>query len=242
MKQFALTYIPTDLHDTIKLPNWKHPITLNPTILSLRMAQYTTHNDLSPEARTASRDEDERWMLEIQAQQPEALEKLYDKYAPVIKSLAHRIVNNETEAEDLVQEIYMEIWNQSGSYAPEKGKPLGWILTLARRRSIDRLRKRQAYQRAEDRLQLETEQQPDAWIFQSTDSDLEKSDLRHILRNTMETLPDAQKMAVELAYYKGMSQREIAAKTGIPLGTIKTRLELGLRKIAEALKGVRDEF
>ena len=115
-------------------------------------------------------------------------------------------------------------------------------MTLTRRRSIDRLRKKQAYARAEERLQNETEQQPDAWIHNSTEDDIEMSDTRRLILGVLQQLPSAQRDAVDLAFYHGMSQRELAAKTGIPLGTIKTRLELGLKKISEALKGMKDEL
>ena len=152
------------------------------------------------------------------------------------------VIHNDAEADDLLQEIFMEIWNQAAHYSAQKGKPLGWIVTLTRRRSIDRLRKKQAYARAEERLQNETEQQPDAWVHNSTEDDIELSDNRRLLLGIMKNLPTAQREAIDLAFYHGMSQREIAAKTGIPLGTIKTRLELGLKKISEALRGMRDEF
>jgi RNA polymerase sigma-70 factor (ECF subfamily) len=136
----------------------------------------------------------------------------------------------------------MEIWRHAQNYSAQKGKPLGWMVTLTRRRSIDRLRKRQSYARAEERLQLETEQQPDAWVNNTVDEDLELSDMRKVLRAVIAELPPAQQQAIELAYFKGMSQREIAAHTNIPLGTIKTRLELGLKKISDGLKGLKNEF
>jgi RNA polymerase sigma-70 factor (ECF subfamily) len=116
------------------------------------------------------------------------------------------------------------------------------MVTLTRRRSIDRLRKRQSYARAEERLQLETEQQPDAWVHNTVDVDLEMSDMRQVLEKIISGLPPAQQQAIELAFFKGMSQREIAAHTNIPLGTIKTRLELGLKKIADGLRGLKNEF
>jgi RNA polymerase sigma-70 factor (ECF subfamily) len=116
------------------------------------------------------------------------------------------------------------------------------MVTLTRRRAIDRLRKKQSYQRVEERLRLETEQQPNAWIHDTIDIDLEQSDMRRLLGQMLSHLPPAQQQAIDLAFYKGMSQREIAAHTGIPLGTIKTRIELGLKKLAEALKGMASEF
>jgi len=178
----------------------------------------------------------------VRRQDPEALSQLYDRYSGVLKALALRIVHNEAESEDLLQEIYMEIWNHAQNYVQERGKALGWMVTLTRRRSIDRLRKRLSYARVEERLQKETEQQPGAWSYHSVDEDLEASDMRAVLIKIMEGLPPAQREAIEFAYFQGMSQREIAAHTGIPLGTIKTRLELGLKKISDGLKGLKHEF
>ena len=181
-------------------------------------------------------------MARIQDRESLALEELYDRYSGILKSLIMGVIHNDAEADDLLQEIFMEIWNQAAHYSAQKGKPLGWIVTLTRRRSIDRLRKKQAYARAEERLQNETEQQPDAWVHNSTEDDIEMSDTRRLILNVLKNLPVAQREAIDLAFYHGMSQREIAAKTGIPLGTIKTRLELGLKKISEALRGMKDEF
>ncbi len=185
---------------------------------------------------------DETLMARIQEREPEALASLYDRYSGILKSLIMGVIHNDAEADDLLQEIFMEIWNQAAHYSAQKGKPLGWIVTLTRRRSIDRLRKKQAYARAEERLQNETEQQPDAWVHNSTEDDIEMSDTRRLIMAILKNLPPAQREAIDLAFYHGMSQREIAAKTGIPLGTIKTRLELGLKKISEALRGMKDEF
>ena len=185
---------------------------------------------------------DETLMAQIQERAPEALAALYDRYSGILKSLIMGVIHNDAEADDLLQEIFMEIWNQAAHYSAQKGKPLGWIVTLTRRRSIDRLRKKQAYARAEERLQNETEQQPEAWVHNSTEDDIEVSDTRRLILGILKNLPPAQREAIDMAFYHGMSQREIAAKTGIPLGTIKTRLELGLKKISEALRGMKDEF
>jgi RNA polymerase sigma-70 factor (ECF subfamily) len=152
-----------------------------------------------------------------------------------------KTVHNEAEADDLLQEIFMEVWNRAASFDPHKGRPLGWLITLSRRRAIDRLRKREAYQRAAERLKIQTEQQPDAWTVNPQDEYV-NGDVREMIQRVLNTLPPAQQRAIELAFYKGMSQREIAAHTGIPLGTIKTRLELGLKKISVALQGFEGEF
>lgn len=181
-------------------------------------------------------------MRGIQAEEPDALSQLYDRYNGILKALILRVVHNETEADDLLQEIFMEIWNQAKNFSPEKGKPLGWMVTLARRRAIDGLRKKQAYQRAEERLQAETEQQPEAWVQNTTEDEISFSDTRTLVRKMLDRIPPAQRDAIELAFFRGMSQREIAAKTNTPLGTIKTRLELGLKKIYDGLKELKDEL
>jgi RNA polymerase sigma-70 factor (ECF subfamily) len=178
----------------------------------------------------------------IQARDPEALSKLYDRYNGIIKALILRVVHNEAEADDLLQEIFMEIWNQAKNFSAQKGKPLGWMVTLARRRAIDGLRKKQAYARAGERLQQETEQQPDAWVHNLTEEEINFTDTRTLIRKVINSLPPAQQQAIDLAFFRGMSQREIAAHTNTPLGTVKTRLELGLKKIYDGLKELKDEL
>ena len=181
-------------------------------------------------------------MQAIQAEDPDALAQLYDRYNGILKALILRVVHNEAEADDLLQEIFMEIWNQAKNFSAQKGKPLGWMVTLARRRAIDGLRKKQAYARAEERLQSETEQQPDAWVHNATEEAIVLGDTRALMRKVIDGLPPAQQQAIDLAFFQGMSQREIAAKTNTPLGTVKTRLELGLKKIYDGLKELRDEL
>jgi RNA polymerase sigma-70 factor (ECF subfamily) len=181
-------------------------------------------------------------MHAIQKADPEALSLLYDRYNGILKALILRVIHNEAEADDLLQEIFMEIWNQAKNFSAQKGKPLGWMVTLARRRAIDGLRKKQAYARAGERLQTETEQQPDAWVHNATAEEITFSDTRILVRRVIDTLPVAQQEAINLAFFSGMSQREIASKTNTPLGTVKTRLELGLKKIYDGLKELRDEL
>ena len=118
-------------------------------------------------------------MAGIQNEDPEALSQLYDRYNGIIKALILRVVHNEAEADDLLQEIFMELWNQAKNFSAQKGKPLGWMVTLARRRAIDGLRKKQAYQRAGERLLNETEQQPDAWVHNSTEEEINFSRYPH---------------------------------------------------------------
>jgi len=190
----------------------------------------------SPVAET-----DEVLMEGVQKEDPKALEELYRRHASTLRAVIVRVLHNEHSADDLLQEVFLEVWRLANRYSAEKGKALGWMITLTRRRAIDRLRREQAYFRVEERFQRETEQQPEAWTHTRVEEDIEASDMRRILEKVLATLPPAQRAAVELAFYKGMSQREIATHTNIPLGTIKTRLELGVRKIAMRLREVLGE-
>jgi RNA polymerase sigma-70 factor, ECF subfamily len=181
-------------------------------------------------------------MSGVQAGDPDALSNLYDRYNGILKALILRVVHNEAEADDLLQEVFMEIWNQAKNFSPTKGKPLGWMVTLARRRAIDGLRKKQSYARAEERLQTEPEQQPTAWVQNITEQEIRAGDTRTLMAKVINSLPEPQQQAIELAFFQGMSQREIAAKTDTPLGTVKTRLELGLKKIYDGLKELEHEL
>jgi RNA polymerase sigma-70 factor, ECF subfamily len=181
-------------------------------------------------------------MIGIQSEDADALSQLYDRYNGIVKALILRIIHNETEADDLLQEVFMEIWNQAKNFSAQKGKPLGWMVTLTRRRAIDALRKKQAYARAEERLQAEPEQQPLAWVQNATAEEITAGDRRALMAKVISSLPEAQQQVIDLAFFQGMSQREIAAHTNIPLGTVKTRLELGLKKIYESLKELKDEL
>src|SRR6201993_3729729 len=137
-------------------------------------------------------------MKAIQAGDPDALSRLYDRYNGILKALILRVIHNEAEADDLLQEIFMEIWNQAKNFSAQKGKPLGWMVTLARRRAIDGLRKKQAYARAEERLQNEIEQQPDAWVHNATEEDIRSGDTRALMAKVISSLPEAQQQVIDL--------------------------------------------
>src|SRR3954454_22804195 len=140
----------------------------------------------------------------IQVENPEALSQLYDRYNGILKALILRVIHNEAEADDLLQEIFMEIWNKAKNFSAQKGKPLGWMGTLARRRAIDGLRKKQAYARAEEPLQAETEQQPDAWVHDAINQEIALGDTRTLVRQVISRIPAPQQQAIELAFFRGM--------------------------------------
>lgn len=210
--------------------------------LTFAIAQWAANEPTeSTEALKQEDISDEQLMEALVKEQAYGLEILFDRYAGVVKAVIYKTLNNEAETEDLLSEVFLEVWNQSAKYSSKKGKPLGWMVTIARRRAIDKLRSRSAYQRATDRFEAEIAETPGVAVRNAED-DIVRSDLRDTLNGHLALLPEAQRTAVELAFYKGMSQREIAAFTNTPLGTIKTRIELGLKKLHAAVGEMRMEF
>ena len=183
---------------------------------------------------------DEMLMQEITQRRQHALKELYARYGRSLRALIGSVVHEESEADDVLQESFLQIWREAHHYSPKAGKPLGWVITIARRRAIDRVRRRDSYRRAKQRF--EEEIKPPAQTVRSnggTASEVAQSDLRRFLGQQMQTLPRVQREAVELAYFRGLSQREIAATTNTPLGTVKTRLQLGLRKLTQCVRPLK---
>ena len=183
---------------------------------------------------------DETLMAGIQRRCEEDLAALCRRHTARLRTIMARVVNNDTDVDDLLQEVFVEVWNRAGTYDPAKGKALGWIITLARRRAIDRLRKKLACTRAEERLREASRGDADANRPPAADG-AAQGDVAEIFQRLLATLPPAQREAVQLAYYAGLSQRDIARRTGIPLGTIKTRLELAVRKLRAAILALGGE-
>jgi RNA polymerase sigma-70 factor (ECF subfamily) len=180
--------------------------------------------------RLDSETSDEELMTNIRNRDEAALTTLYRRHSPLLRTIISRVVNNDADTEELVEELFIEIWNCADRYSREKGKALGWMVTVARRRAIDRLRKKQAYSRAEERLRESVKCDSEA-THPSTADEAGRHDTAGIFQRLIGTLPAAQQQAIQLAYYSGLSQRDIALRTGTPLGTIKTRLELAVRKL-----------
>jgi len=178
---------------------------------------------------------DEQLMERIKARDEQALAALHRRHLPLLRTVISRVLNNDWDVDDLMQEVFLEIWRQAEHYCEEKGKALGWVVTLARRRAIDRVRKKQAYSRAQERYRVELERDPEASSCNDVDSDAATSETHDIFQQVMSNLPAPQREALYLSFYRGLSQREIASSTGIPLGTIKTRLELAMRKVRSSI-------
>lgn len=184
-------------------------------------------------------ESDELLMDAVHRRQHSALQTLYRRYGTKLKAVIFRVLQDEAEADDVLQETLLQVWREAEHYSAKLGKPLGWMITIARRRAIDRARRRQAYARARERFESYVAHEPRSWLHDRVDSDTTGSDLRHFLVKELQRLPEYQREAIELSFFEGLSHREIAARTKTPLGTIKTRLELGLRKLTTCVRPQR---
>lgn len=169
----------------------------------------------------------------ISNQDRDALETLYERYGRRVFSLAVRILSDSVSAEEVTQDVFMSVWRRGATYVSKKGKFTTWLFSIAHNRTIDDLRKRRRDRSRnnddiDDHLNLESSDVSPA------DATVAQSEYAKI-RAAMEKLPDEQKNVVELSYFKGLTQTEIADKTGQPLGTVKTRMRLALKKLRKAL-------
>jgi len=160
-----------------------------------------------------------------------AMAELYDLTSSLVFGLALRILGERMIAEDVVIEVYAQIWKQAQTYDPQRGSPLSWLLTMTRSRAIDALRARQRVRTVEP-LETATEAQAQTPSPEEVSTVAER---RRVVSEALARLSAEQRQAIELAYFSDLSHSEIAEKLGQPLGTIKTRIRAGLLRLRELL-------
>jgi RNA polymerase sigma-70 factor (ECF subfamily) len=164
-----------------------------------------------------------------------AMSLLYNGTNRLVFGLILRIIGDRSMAEEVLLDVYAQVWRQANRYDVSRGAPLGWITTIARSRAIDRLRS-ERHNLRQDELNEATTSEP------SPSANPEKatamSEMREIVRSALDELPPEQREVLELSYYLGFTQTEIAVRLGQPLGTIKTRTRLGMIKLREVLRPV----
>jgi RNA polymerase sigma-70 factor, ECF subfamily len=161
-----------------------------------------------------------------------ALAALLVRHGPLLRSVIGRVVNDGAEVEEALQDVFLHVWNHADAYSEKKGEFLGWLVTMARRRAVDRVRSRAAYQRATTRFQESTfhhaQSHRSSWIV---DKEVQQRELQVMVEDHLRLLPALQSQVLKLAFFSGFSQREIAVHLSLPLGTVKTRIELGVSKL-----------
>lgn len=165
-----------------------------------------------------------------------AFEEFYDRYAPTIYGLLLRILSNVDDAQEVLQETFVKAWSSAKMFDAVRGSEVAWLISIARSRGIDRLRSRKIRYEREDEAGREISIHS-SFVETTTGADQAiQSEESRAVRSALEELPEAQRKALELAYFEGLSQSEIAEKLGEPLGTIKTRMQLGMKKLRERLQ------
>lgn len=164
----------------------------------------------------------------------DALGELYDRFSPLLLALGRRILGDAEEAEDVVQETFVHLWRRATRYDPQKSSVSTFLVLVTRSRAIDRLRTRQVVDRTLGQVGLE----PSATFDTSGDgvSRVMNLERRKRVQQELATLPEEQRQVLELAFFDGLTQREIAERTRIPLGTVKTRTLLAMRKLRTVLR------
>ena len=186
----------------------------------------------SPDTSEPFLPEDSDLVHRIAGRDETALKELYERYSGLLLALSRRILMSASDSEEVLQEVFLQVWNQAERYDRSRSSVSTWLVLITRSRSIDRLRSRQVKDRTLSSMQQENRRQhtsPEGMGAVLLDQ------RRQRLRQEMRELPMEQRQVLELAFFKGMTQSEIAGDTGIPLGTVKTRTLLAMKKLRKAL-------
>lgn len=191
--------------------------------------------DVSPDEAHYAALDDEELMQRLFLRDLAAFRTLYNRYGNLVYSTSLRVVKDVQIAEDMVQEVFLRLWRKPESYLPQKGRFVTWLTSVTRNRAVDEIRSRNRRYRHE--TASPEEQERDVPDLEAEDPALsaELADQRRLVLAAMKDLPPEQRQAIELAYFGGLTQQEIAERTGQPLGTVKTRIRLGMQKLRAAL-------
>lgn len=163
----------------------------------------------------------------------EALSELYDRFCGMLLGLATKILGNPSDGEEVLQEVFIQVWKQASRYQRSRSSVSTWLVLITRSRSIDKLRSRNVKLRTANEAQREN---PRAHASPEGVGNVLREERSKRLARELADLPEEQRQALEMAYYRGMTQREIAEATGAPLGTVKTRTLLAMKKLRLALE------
>jgi RNA polymerase sigma-70 factor (ECF subfamily) len=186
---------------------------------------------------------DDQLMEAVVNRKSQALECIYMRYESLLRAVILGVIRDESEVDDILHDVMLQLWEQRDRYNPNERGLRGLLVTLARRRALDRVRRRAAYRRATEGLKHDVDN-PLINEITTTTSHLENSDLSLLLGRMIQLLPEPQnqKEVIHLTFFNGLSQREIARQRRVSLGTVKTRLHLAQRKLHKFLSPIRHEI
>ncbi len=184
---------------------------------------------------------DDELMEAIVNREGDALERIYKRYEALLRTVILGVIRDESDVDDVLTDVLMQIWERADRYNPNENGLRGLLVTLSRRRAFDRLRRKAAYRRATENLKSDPDN-PLTGEVSTTSSSTDLHDLSEVLGRVIRELPEAQQEVIELTYFKGMSQREIASQRKISLGTVKTRLHLAQRKLHNFLIPIQNKI
>lgn len=183
------------------------------------------------DALSGMRDSPEQRLARIAEGDKRAFADLYDATASRIYGMVRRLLIDPSQSEEVTQEIYLEIWQTASRYKPERGSAMSWMLTMAHRRAVDRVRASQSSRDRDTKVGIRDYDREYDQVAEHVEITLEGERVKRALQG----LTELQRQAVELAYYKGLSHSEIAAELHVPVGTIKTRIRDGMIRLRDAL-------
>ena len=200
--------------------------------------------DPLPSSRTrrvvSDSDADRQLMREFLSGSEDGFSAFYRRFAPGLFSMIFQILQDQKEAEDVLQESFVQMWKKTSTYDSTRSSLFTWAVMISRNRAIDRLRSRQRKARTIDAFTIETTSTPPAAGPQPGDESLSAADDRARIRAAMSTLPEPQREAIELAFFSGLTQTEISSKLAAPLGTVKARIRRGLIAMRDLLTHTHD--
>ncbi|MBI3302933.1 MAG: sigma-70 family RNA polymerase sigma factor [Deltaproteobacteria bacterium] len=188
---------------------------------------------LSSPIRRITEQEDRALVTAVARRQPDALDHLYERYQTVVYHFALRILNNRESAEEVVHDVFWQVWREAERYDAQRGSVGAWLATLARSRAIDALRARRGHSAAEDDIA----ERPVATDSADNPEEIASLEQRAVLvRSALESLPADQRATLELAFFSGLTHMEIAEQLAEPLGTVKTRIRSAMLRLRERLR------
>ena len=182
----------------------------------------------SPVASSIPSSEEE-WIAQVADGDADAFARLYDAWSSRLFALILQIVVDRAQSEEVLQEVFLEVWRTAGSYSPARGSVRAWLVTMARRRAIDRVRSSQSSRERESRWR---DYMPDV---DQTVQQVEDRLVGEQVHRALEAVGEPYRSTIELAYFTGLTHREIARRTGTPLGTVKTRIRDGMTRLRREL-------